>query len=68
MRATPPLFGAMCIARMASALVYVCYREEEWLYICCREEERYAGRRYQLRAEHALEESTLAALHGDDFP
>ena len=68
MRATPPLFGAMCIARMASALVYVCYREEEWLYICCREEERYAGRRYRLRAEHALEESTLAALHGDNFP
>ena len=33
MRATPPLFGAMCIARMASALVYVCYREEERLYM-----------------------------------
>ena len=55
---------------MASALVYVCYREdsEERLYICYREEERYAGRRYQLRAEPSLEESTLAALHGDDFP
>ncbi len=62
----------MCVARMASAQVYVCSHEEERLYICYREEERYAGRRYWLRAEHALEESTLAvhiaALHGDDFP
>ena len=62
----------MCVARMASAQVYVFSREEERLYMCYREEERYAGRRYWLRAEHALKESTLAvhiaALHGDDFP
>ena len=39
-----------------------------YIYICYREEERYAGRRYRHRAEHALQESTVAALHGDDFP
>ena len=52
------IIRALCIARMASALVYICYREEE----------RYAGRRCRHRAQHALQESTVAALHGVDLP